>query len=58
MKRNGKQMYEKNSLKTRFAKKGNNLIEKWIEWDISNICPWFNYQEEIPKKAQKMRKYL
>ncbi len=55
---NGKQMHEKNLLKSRLARKGNDLIDKWIEWDISNICPWFNYQEEIPAKAQKMRKYL
>ena len=55
---NGKQIRKNNLLKTRLAEKGNDLIEKWIEWDINNICPWFSYQEDIPQRAQKMRKYL
>ena len=55
---NGKKTHEKNLLKTRLARKGDYLIDKWIEWDINNICPWFNYQDDIPEKAQRLRKYL
>lgn len=55
---NGKKILKKDMLRKKLVRKGNDLIDKWIEWDINNICPWFSYQEEIPAKAQKMRKYL
>lgn len=47
--------------KTSIKKTYSNLIikaaKKYATLDANAACPWFNYQEKMPKEVEKLRKY-